>query len=116
MDQIWIQGLEVKTVIGVYDWERNILQTLLLDIVMDVSTARAAAGEDLAATADYDQISQQIIAWVQQAQCQLIETVAEGVAKLVLGHEAVAGVEVTVYKPGAVPQAKTVAVRIKRVA
>jgi len=114
MDKVFIKGLRVDAVIGVYDWERDIRQRLLLDIDMATDIKRAAETDDVAHTLDYDRISRRVEAYVSESKFQLIETLAEKVAALVIDEFAVTRVVLSVHKPGAVDIADDVGVCIER--
>lgn len=114
MDRVFIEGLKVDALIGVYDWEREILQPLELDIIMATDIQAAAAEDDLSRTLDYAAISQSVTALVQQSGFKLIETLAETVAERIRSDFGVCWVQVKVSKPGAVANARNVAVQIQR--
>ena len=114
MDIVYIEGLRTDAVIGVYDWERSIRQELVLDLEL-ASDNRAAADTDAIEDAvDYDAISCRIIAYVQDSEFQLIETLAERVAGLVLREFDVSWLRLKLAKPGAVADASSVGVIIER--
>jgi len=98
-DTVSIRDLRVSTVIGVYDWEREIEQTLVLSVDMAANVAAAAANDDLANTLDYSSIARAITAVVRDGKFKLIETVAERIAAHVLSAYAVRWVRVQVVKP-----------------
>lgn len=114
IDVVSIEGLSVETIIGVYDWEKEKKQQLVLDIQMSWDNQRAATTDNIDDALDYALVSERVSAWVMEKPRQLIETVAEGVASLILNEFGVQNVEVRVAKPGAVPNAKTVAVSVRR--
>ena len=105
MDQVFIRGLEVETVIGVYDWERTIRQRLLLDLDMAWDIRAAAAQDDLSQTLDYAAVSQRVLDYVSASRFELIESLAERVAALVLSEFGVPWLRLSITKPGAVPAA-----------
>lgn len=114
MDQVFIKGLAVNAVIGVYDWERTIRQRLVIDLDMGWDIAAAAAGDDLSATLDYAAVSQRVTAFVEESSFQLVEALAERLAQLVLSEFSVPWLRLRVTKPGAVPAADGVGVLIER--
>ncbi|MCB5227660.1 dihydroneopterin aldolase [Alishewanella sp. 16-MA] len=116
MDIVFIKQLQVDTVIGVYDWEKTIKQRLLLDLRLTADQRAAAQADDIRLTLDYAVISARVIELITAEPIELIETVAERVAQLLLTEFSTSQVEVTVSKPGAVPQAQTVGVQITRFA
>jgi dihydroneopterin aldolase len=114
MDIVFISQLAVDMVIGVYDFEKVKQQRLLIDIEMARDIRGAAAADDLNQTVDYAVVSQRVTELLQQQPIELIETVAERIADLLLSEFAVQAVRVQVDKPAAVPAARTVGVRISR--
>ncbi|MDV6315824.1 dihydroneopterin aldolase [Idiomarina sp. HP20-50] len=114
IDVVSIEGLTVDTIIGVYDWEKEKKQSLVLDIQMSWDNQRAATTDELEDALDYALVSERVTGWITEKPRQLIETVAEGVATLILNEFGVQNVEVRVAKPGAVPNANTVAVSVRR--
>jgi len=114
MDTIRIQGLEVGTVIGVNDWERRFRQTVVLDLDIGVDAARAAASDRIEDTLNYRDVSHRVRDFVAEAGVQLVETLAERVAALIMGEFGVPWVRVEVRKPGALRGAREVGVVIER--
>ena len=113
-DRVVVSDLTVKAVIGVWDWEREIEQMLLIDLMMETDIRAAAKSDALADALNYQAVSESITEYVQNAKPKLIEVLAEGIADLVLALPAVTAVDVTVKKPGALPAAGYVAVSIRR--
>jgi len=114
MDKVFIQGLEIETLIGVYDWERRIRQTLILDIEMAFDNRQPARTDDLADTLDYKAVSKRLTAYVQDSSFALVETLAERCAQLVLDEFDVTWLRLKLSKPGAVRGAQAVGVMIER--
>jgi dihydroneopterin aldolase len=110
---VYIKGLRAQAVIGVYDWERHIRQPLVLDLEMASDTTRAAASDDIALALDYATISQQVIALVESSEYQLIETLADAVAAMILRDFGVPWLRLRLGKPGAVAEADDVGVIIE---
>lgn len=115
MDIVFIDGLEVDTVIGVYDWERGIRQCLTLDLQLGWDIRPAAAGDDLGAALDYAAVSARVQAFAAASSFQLVETFAERLAALLMAEFAIGWLRLRVTKPGAVPAARGgVGVEIER--
>lgn len=114
MDRVFIEGLEVDTVIGAYDWERGIRQCLRLDLSIAWDNRPAAAGDDLTLALDYASVSARIQAFAEQAQFQLVETFAERLAEVLMSEFQIPWLHLKLTKPGAVPAAKGVGVEIER--
>lgn len=113
-DLVFIRELQVNTIIGVYDWEREVRQTVLLDLEMATDNKRAAASDDIADALNYAAVSNRLMEFIENSQFQLIETMAEQVAAIVLNEFKVPWLRLRVCKPGAVVQAKDVGVLIER--
>ncbi|MBD8685131.1 dihydroneopterin aldolase [Pseudomonas sp. CFBP 13719] len=114
MDRVFIEGLEVDTVIGAYDWERDIRQCLRLDLVFAWDNRPAAAGDDLTLALDYATVSQRVQAFAAQARFELVETFAERLAQLLMSEFGISWLRLKVTKPGAVAAALGVGVEIER--
>ena len=114
MDIVYIEGLKTDAVIGVYDWERSIRQTLVLDLELASDNRAAAATDGIADAVDYDAISKRILAYVQASEFELIETLAERVAAIVLSEFNIPWLRLKLSKPGAVAEANDVGVIIER--
>lgn len=114
MDIIYLHDLRIDTVIGVFDWERRIRQTVILDLDMAADIHQAAASDDLADTLNYKAVAKRLIEFVGRSEFQLVETLAEKVAELVLEEFAVSWLRLRVNKQGAVRGARDVGVIIER--
>ncbi len=114
MDIVYIRELQIETVIGIYDWERRIRQVVCLDLDMAADTARAAAAEDISEALDYKAVAKRLIAFVEGSEYQLIETLAEHAARIVLSEFGVVWLRLRVGKPGAVTGSRDVGVVIER--
>jgi dihydroneopterin aldolase len=113
-DSVIVEGLVVETVIGVYDWERKITQRLELDLEMGWNNRRAAESDQVDDALDYARVSEAITGLLQRLQPQLLETAAEAVAGLLQEQFRVPWLSLTLRKPGAVPSARSVGVRLHR--
>jgi dihydroneopterin aldolase len=114
MDRVFIEGLEIDALIGIYDWERRIRQTLVFDIEMGFDNRLPAASDNIADTLDYKAVSKRLIEFVSASDFGLVETLAERCAQLVLDEFAVRHVRLKLSKPGAVRGARAVGVIIER--
>lgn len=102
MDIIFLHGLRIETVIGIYEWERKIRQTVILDLEMAFDIREAAASDDIAHTLDYKAVSERVGAFVAGSEFLLVETLAERVARLVIDEFGVPWVRLALNKKGAV--------------
>ena len=114
MDKVFIEGLEIEALIGIYDWERRIRQPLLFDLEMGFDNRVPAASDAITDTLDYKAVSKRLIAFVSQSDFGLVETLAERCAEIVLREFNVATVRLKLSKPGAVRGARAVGVIIER--
>ena len=114
LDIIFIEALQVETVVGVYDWERRIRQPVVIDLEMGADVASAAASDDVADTLDYKAVSKRVQQFVGESSFFLVETLAERIAALVLDEFPVPWVRVKLNKVGALRGAKGVGIVIER--
>lgn len=114
MDIVYIRELEVETVIGIYDWEREIRQTVSLDLEMGTDIRQAASTENIDNTLNYKTVSERLISFISESEFLLVETMAEEIAQIVLNEFPVPWLRLRLGKPGAVPAAKDVGVLIER--
>lgn len=113
-DIVFIEDLRVQTVIGVFDWEREIRQTVSIDLEMAFDIRTAAASDDIADTLDYKAVSKRLIRFVEQSDFQLVEALAERCAAIVLEEFPVRWLRLKLSKPGAVRGSSAVGVVIER--
>jgi 7,8-dihydroneopterin aldolase/epimerase/oxygenase len=113
-DRIFLHGLAVDCIIGFIEWERRTKQTIVVDIEMPVDCARAAATDDVADTLDYKKVAKRLIAFVEQSEFKLVETLAHRAALIVLEEFGVEWVRLSVNKPGAIRHSKDVGVAVLR--
>jgi len=113
-DSVFITQLETEAVIGVFEWERSIKQRLVIDLELMADQRRASDTDDLKFALDYFSISEAVKALVVASSYQLIESVAEAIARMIHQEFGVEKLVVTVHKPGAVPDATAVGVKITR--
>lgn len=114
MDKIFLSELRIETVIGIYDWERKIRQPVSIDLEMGADIRRAAATDHIDDTLNYKAVAKRLIEFVSGSEFQLVETLAERVAGIVLHEFGVPWVRVRLSKPGAVRGSKDVGIEIVR--
>ena len=113
-DMIFLGDLRVETLIGIWDWERKIRQTVSIDLEMGADIRRAAATDSIDDTLNYKAVAKRIRQFVAESEFQLVETLAEGVAGIILDEFDVSWVKVRINKPGAIRGARDVGVMIRR--
>jgi dihydroneopterin aldolase len=113
-DRIFLRGLAVDCIIGFIDWERRVKQTVVIDLEMSIDCLGVALRDDVADTLNYKTVAKRLIAFVQESKFNLVETLVERIAELILEEFAVAWVRVTLSKPGAIRGSRDVGVTIER--
>ncbi|WP_115717635.1 dihydroneopterin aldolase [Gallaecimonas mangrovi] len=113
-DRIFIEGLEVYTVIGIFDWEKTQKRKLVFDLELATDIKAAAKGDDYDQALCYGKISAFITQFTETHQFELIETLAERIAEKLLSDFAVSWLKMKLSKPGAVANARNVGLIIER--
>jgi 7,8-dihydroneopterin aldolase/epimerase/oxygenase len=113
-DRVFIEDLRIEAVIGIFDWEREIKQVVSLDLEMAFDVRRAAESDAIADTLDYKAVSKRLIHFVESSEFQLVETLAERCAAIVLQEFPVNWLRLKLSKPGAVRGSSAVGVIIER--
>ncbi len=114
MDIVYIRELEIETIIGIYDWEREQKQVVSLDLEMGTDISAAARSEDIENTMDYKAVAKRLIEFIEGSEFFLVETMAERITEIVLEEFSVPWLKLRVGKPGAVTGSKDVGVIIER--
>ncbi len=114
MDIVYIRELEIETIIGIYDWEREQKQVVSLDLEMGTDISAAARSEDIENTLNYKAVAKRLIEFIEGSEFFLVETMAERIAEIVLEEFSVPWLKLRVGKPGAVTGSKDVGVIIER--
>ncbi len=114
MDIIYLRGLKIETIIGVFDWEREIKQTVVLDLEMAADIRQAAATDELKDTLNYKAVAKRLIDFVSHSEFKLVETLSERIVEIVLTEFSVPWVRLQLNKPGAVRGAEDVGIIIER--
>jgi len=114
MDIIFLSDLRIETVIGIYDWERDIKQTVVFDLEMASDIRKAASSDHIDDTLDYKSVAKRVIQFVEASEFQLVETLAEKVAELILNEFEVPWIRLKLNKTGAIRGASGVGILIER--
>ncbi len=114
MDIVFINDLRIETIIGIYDWERKVKQTISLDLEMGADIRASAATDAIDDTLNYKAVAKRLIDFVGASEYQLVETLAEKIAEIVRSEFEVPWLKLTVRKPGAVRGSRDVGVIIER--
>lgn len=113
MDKIFLYGMKADTLIGVYDWERERKQTLILDLEISV-LERTGMSDDIGDTIHYGEVCEVVRRSLAEQDFLLLETLAEHIAQLILNDFGAAKVRVRIVKPGILPDVAQVGIEIER--
>ena len=113
-DKIFLEGLAVQCLIGIFDWERKIRQKVVMDLEFPAPIRKAAKRDRIDDAVDYKRIAKLASRFVAQSRFRLIETLAERLAARLLRECDLAEITVRVSKPGAIRGSKNVGVEITR--
>jgi dihydroneopterin aldolase len=114
MDKIFLSALNVECIVGIWEWERRVKQTVIIDVEMAADIRRAAASDRIEDTIDYKRVAKRLIAFVGDSQFKLVETLAERIAQLIVTEFNVGWVRVRLNKQGAIRGARDVGIEIER--
>ncbi len=113
-DTIFLHDMRIETIVGIWEWERKIRQTVSIDLEMGADIRRAAASDDIEDTLNYKKVAKRVKQFVAESEFQLVETMAEKIAGVILTEFDVPWVQVRVNKPGAIKGSRDVGVLIRR--
>lgn len=114
MDIVYIRELQVETIIGIFDWEREVRQMVSLDVEMQTDIRKAAESDHIDDTLNYKAVAKRLIGYIEASDFQLVETLAEQCAQIILQEFNVSWVRLRLSKPGAIRGARDVGVIIER--
>jgi dihydroneopterin aldolase len=114
MDKIFIHALKTEAIIGIFDWERQVKQTVIVDIEISADIAKAALSDSINDTLNYKRIAKRVLAFVEESKFHLVETLAERIAMLLLEDFGIDWVSISLSKPGAIRSSRDVGVMLER--
>jgi dihydroneopterin aldolase len=114
MDIIFLSGLTTECIIGIWDWERRVKQKVVIDLEMATDIRRAARTDHIDDTLDYKRVSKRLLQFVTESEFQLVETLTERIAEIVVTEFGVAWVRVRLNKQGALRGSRDVGILIER--
>lgn len=114
MDIIYINDLRIETVIGVYAWERQLKQVVIFDLELGTDIRKAALTDSVANTLNYKDVAKRVMAFVTDSRYQLVESLAEAVAELIIKEFDIPWLRLRLNKQGAVRGVRDVGVIIER--
>lgn len=113
-DAIFLSDLRIKAIVGIWDWERKLRQTVSIDLQMGADIRKAAATDSIEDTLDYKQLAKRIQQFVEESEFRLVETLAENIARVALSEFDIPWITVRVNKPGAIRGSRDVGVIVRR--
>jgi 7,8-dihydroneopterin aldolase/epimerase/oxygenase len=114
VDRLFIRELRVEAIIGFWEWERRVKQIVSIDLEIATDAKAAARADEVEAALNYERLAERVLAFVGASQFKLVETLAEAIARIVVGEFGAQWVKVSVAKPGAIPRARDVGIVIER--
>ncbi|NKF21979.1 dihydroneopterin aldolase [Solimonas marina] len=114
MDKVFIRGLEIETIVGVHAWERQLPRPLIMTLELGTDTRDAAASDQVRDAIDYDAVSRSVREVAEREQPQLLETLAEKIARALFERWPIVSLKLAIDKPGAVVGVKSIGVEIDR--
>jgi dihydroneopterin aldolase len=114
MDKIFIHALKTEAIIGIFDWERQVKQTVIVDIEIGADIRKAASSDSIEDTLNYKRVAKRVLAFVEESKFHLVETLAERIAMLILEEFGVSWVGLSLSKPGAIRSSRDVGVTLER--
>ena len=114
MDIVFVKDLRFKTIVGIGDWERQLPQTISIDLEMGWDIRPAARSKDIADALNYKAVSKRVETYVQESAFELVETAADSVAALLMEEFSIPWIKVAIHKPHAVTGSKSVGVVVER--
>lgn len=113
-DNLSIEGLKVDTIIGVYQWEREVKQSVIIDLVLEIKSTRSGFEDSIEFAVDYVAVSDMVSNLVQSSSFLLIESLAEAIAGKLLKEFAIRSIRLKLSKPSAIQNAANVGITIER--
>jgi dihydroneopterin aldolase len=114
VDKIFIHTLKTEAIVGIFDWERQVKQTVLIDLEVSADIRKAALSDSIDDTLNYKRVAKRVLNFVEASSFHLVETLAEHIAMAVLEDFGVAWVRVSLSKPGAIRNSRDVGVILER--
>jgi 7,8-dihydroneopterin aldolase/epimerase/oxygenase len=114
MDIIFLNGLTTECIIGIWDWERKVRQKVVIDLEMGADIRKAAASDSIEDTLDYKRVSKRLLQFVSDSEFQLVETLTERIAQVVVTEFDVPWVRVRLNKQGAIRGSRDVGILVER--
>ena len=114
MDKIFIHALKTEAIIGIFDWERQVKQTVIVDIEISADIRKAALSDSIDDTLNYKRVDKRVLSFVEESSFHLVETLAEHIAMLMLEEFGIAWVRISLSKPGAIRSSRDVGVILER--
>ncbi len=113
-DKIFLTSLRTECIVGIWDWERKVKQTVVVDLEMACDIRKAALSDHIDDTVDYKKVSKRLLTFIGESRYQLVETLTENIARIVITEFDVPWVRVRLNKQGAIRNSRDVGILIER--
>lgn len=113
-DKIFLTALRTECIVGIWDWERKVKQPVVIDLEMACDIRKAALSDHIDDTVDYKKVSKRLLSFIGESQYQLVETLTENIARIVITEFDVPWVRVRLNKQGAIRNSRDVGILIER--
>lgn len=107
---IKIENLRLRTIVGIYEWEKKARQDLVINVQLEFDGSKASKTDNIEDTVDYKIINKKIIEFVENGNFNLLERIAGGIIKIALENKNIDKVTVKIDKPGALRFADSVSI------
>ena len=114
MDKVFIRGLKVEGIIGIFQWEREVKQVISVDIEMDFDNKKASKSDSIDDALNYKLVGKRVTSFIKDSKFKLVETLAEKISSIILREFPVSKVKVSLSKPGAMRGSDSVGISIVR--
>ena len=114
MDIVYLHGLSLDTLIGVWEWERKVKQKIVVDLDLGMDILPAAKSDTIGDTTNYQAVATRLVKLADESSFRLVEAFAEAIADVLLSEFGIAWVRIRVNKQGAMREARSVGVIIER--
>ena len=114
MDIVYLHGLRLETIIGIWDWERQVKQTVVVDLDLGTDIAKAASSDAIQDTVDYKAVANRLVKFANESEFLLVEALAENISAILLNEFGIAWLRIRINKQGALTGVRDVGVIIER--
>ena len=114
MDIVYLYGLRLETIIGIWEWERQVKQTLIVDLDLGTDVSRAGRSDAIEDTVDYKSVAGRLAKLAEENNFFLVEALAENISEILIAEYGIEWVRIRINKQGALSDVRDVGVIIER--